>query len=81
MQLYNILRFKKFSDARGLLVPLEFGADFPNHNIPFAVKRCFFIFPEYQGIRAQHAHDRLEEVLICPSVMMPIILKVSSCSK
>ena len=47
--LHTKLKFRKFSDGRGDLIPLEFGN---NLDIPFDVKRCFFISPTSDEVRA-----------------------------
>ena len=52
----------------GSLIPVEFGSDFNNSDIPFDVKRCFFIsMPENtEGImRGKHAHKENLQVIIC----------------
>lgn len=67
--MYRIINFKKFSDGRGDLVPIEFGISDEkdgNCNIPFHVKRCYYISaPTNDAIRGKHAHYDLEQVIIC----------------
>lgn len=47
-------------DERGSLVALE-----ENNNIPFQIKRVFYIFGTQPGIpRGQHAHFRTKQLLI-----------------
>lgn len=47
-------------DERGSLVALE-----ENNNIPFEIKRVFYIFGTQPGIpRGQHAHFRTKQLLI-----------------
>ena len=61
--LYRKVNFKKFTDGRGDLVPLELGRE---RDIPFDVKRCYFISnPTNDGIRGRHAHRNLEQVVVC----------------
>jgi dTDP-4-dehydrorhamnose 3,5-epimerase-like enzyme len=74
-QCYKKINFKKFSDGRGDLIPLEFGENFPNADIPFDVKRCFFISPKYDEIRACHAHRWVEQVIICLEGSFDLVLK------
>lgn len=63
--LFKTINFKKFTDGRGDLIPLEFGSDFENADIPFDVKRCYFISHLTKDvIRGQHAHKNLEQVII-----------------
>ena len=66
--IYKKLNFKKFSDGRGDLVPLEIGKDFPKADIPFDVERCYFISVptnDDNALRGRHAHKDLEQVIIC----------------
>lgn len=61
MKLINTIEFKKLGDERGSLVSLE-----QNKNIPFDVKRIYYIFGTKEGIsRGFHAHKNLEQVAIC----------------
>ncbi len=63
MSYYKILNFNAFGDEDGLLISLE-----QNHNIPFEIKRVYYIFnTNYGVIRGKHAHKNLEQVLICTS--------------
>ena len=62
------IKFKRFSDGRGDLVPLEFGEAFPKSDIPFEVKRCYYITAPTNddgAIRGRHAHKKLNQVIIC----------------
>lgn len=61
MKLVNTIEFKKLGDERGSLVSLE-----QNKNIPFEVKRIYYIFGTKEGVsRGFHAHKNLEQVAIC----------------
>ncbi|EKT63108.1 sugar 3,4-ketoisomerase [Providencia alcalifaciens] len=61
MKLINTIEFKKLGDERGSLVSLE-----QNKNIPFEVKRIYYIFGTKEGVsRGFHAHKNLEQVAIC----------------
>ncbi len=52
---------KKITDPRGSLVALEQGRD-----IPFAVKRCYYIYNVKEDApRGFHAHKTLEQILLC----------------
>lgn len=54
------LKFKVHADARGKLIVLDGWQD-----IPFAVKRIFWIYDVPDGARrGGHAHDRCQQVLI-----------------
>ena len=60
MQL-KILTFQQHGDSRGQLIALE-----ENKEIPFSVKRIYYIFDTAQGVtRGFHAHKTLEQILIC----------------
>ena len=49
-------------DDRGQLVALE-----ENKNIPFTVKRVYFMYGTKEGVhRGLHAHKSLRQVLFCP---------------
>ncbi|MDD9338973.1 MAG: FdtA/QdtA family cupin domain-containing protein [Providencia heimbachae] len=61
MKLVNTIKFKKLGDDRGSLVSLE-----QNKNIPFDVKRIYYIFGTKEGVsRGFHAHKNLQQVAIC----------------
>lgn len=54
-----------FLDANGndegWLVAIE-----SNHNVPFEIKRCYYIYGTAEGItRGYHAHRKLKQLLIC----------------
>lgn len=61
MSLIQLFDFKCLGDERGSLVALE-----ENGNIPFNVKRIYYIFDTKKGVsRGFHAHLNLEQVAIC----------------
>lgn len=61
MKLINTIEFKKLGDERGSLISLE-----QNKNIPFEVKRIYYIFGTKEGVsRGFHAHKNLQQVAIC----------------
>ena len=65
-QIANVreVAFSARGDARGSLIPLE--AD--SADVPFEVKRAYFIFDTTPGtVRGKHAHKSLRQVLICVS--------------
>ena len=58
--MYQIINFETKGDDRGSLVSLE-----ENKNIPFDVKRVYYIFDTKKDIRRGfHAHKNLKQVLI-----------------
>lgn len=57
------LNFQQHGDDRGQLVALE-----ENKEIPFNVKRIYYIFDTKEGVRRGfHAHRALEQILVCVS--------------
>lgn len=63
MKKYEIINFNEFGDASGKLVAIENGK-----NIPFDIKRTFYIYGTKEGIvRGQHANKISRFVLICLS--------------
>ena len=75
--MFKKIYFKKYSDGRGDLVPIEIGADFQNADIQFDVKRCYFISTptnEKNAIRGKHAHYDLEQVIICMNGSFNLVL-------
>ena len=67
---YKKLDFQTFGDKNGSLIALE-----ENKNIPFDIKRVYYIFDNKKGVRRGfHAHKNLEQVLICVSGSCDILL-------
>jgi dTDP-4-dehydrorhamnose 3,5-epimerase-like enzyme len=62
--------FEIIGDERGSLISLE-----ENGNIPFSVKRVYYIFDTKQGVsRGYHAHKNLEQIIVCVSGSCRILL-------
>lgn len=62
--------FNVIGDNRGSLIAIE-----ANKDIPFDIKRVYYIFNTQQGVaRGKHAHTRLQQVLICTSGNCKILL-------
>jgi len=60
MEKYKILQFNKHGDENGWLISLE-----ENKNIPFKIKRVFYIFETQKGvIRGKHALKKGKQLLI-----------------
>ena len=67
---YKKLTFLTKGDERGGLIALE-----ENKNIPFKIKRVYYIFDTKNGVRRGfHAHKNLEQVLICVNGSCEILL-------
>lgn len=59
----QLLKFDVKGDERGSLIALE-----ENYNVPFDVKRVYYIFGTEQGVRrGYHAHKNLKQLAICVS--------------
>lgn len=67
---YKIIDFEIRGDDRGSLIAIE-----ANNDIPFNIKRIYYIFDTRQDvIRGKHAHKNLEQVIICTSGSCDFIL-------
>ncbi|MGY3975434.1 sugar 3,4-ketoisomerase [Aeromonas mytilicola] len=63
MSLIKLIEFPMLGDERGSLLSLE-----SNKNIPFDIKRVYYIFNTANGIsRGFHAHKALKQVAIAVS--------------
>ncbi|PSU26659.1 WxcM-like domain-containing protein [Photobacterium aquimaris] len=61
MSLINLIEFNRLGDDRGGLISLE-----KNTNIPFDIKRVYYIFDTKKGVaRGFHAHKDLQQIAIC----------------
>lgn len=57
----KLIDFPQHGDFRGQLVAIE-----ANKDIPFEIKRCYFMYDTKQGVRrGYHAHKKLKQILIC----------------
>lgn len=57
----TFIDFQEHGDWRGQLVALE-----ENKNIPFSVKRVYFMYDTKEGVvRGKHAHKKLQQMLFC----------------
>lgn len=60
---YKLINLDIKGDDRGSLIALE-----AEKNIPFEIKRVYYIFGTKCGvIRGKHAHKRLKQLVICTS--------------
>jgi dTDP-4-dehydrorhamnose 3,5-epimerase-like enzyme len=68
--MYKIIMLDINEDERGQLVAIE-----SNRNIPFDIKRVFYIFNITQNaIRSQHANMKAQEVILCLNGCCEILL-------
>lgn len=57
---YRLIPLKVFGDERGKLISLE-----SNRNIPFEIKRVYYIFDTLpEQARGMHAHRSLEQIVV-----------------
>ena len=66
----TMLTFEEHGDDRGTLVALE-----QERNIPFEIKRCYYMYDTVQGVRRGfHAHKTLKQVLVCVKGQCKVLL-------
>lgn len=58
----QLRNFHTIVDERGYLVSLE-----ENRNIPFSIKRVYYIYGTNDQPRGFHAHKELQQMLVCVS--------------
>lgn len=58
----RLQKFHTIADKRGYLVSLE-----ENRNIPFSIKRVYYIYGTNDQPRGFHAHKELQQILVCVS--------------
>ena len=59
--LAKFIQFKPLGDEKGWLIALE-----GERNIPFAIKRAYYIYGTRPGVRrGRHAHRKLRQVIVC----------------
>lgn len=56
----DLIHFREIADERGALVSLE-----QQKNIPFPIKRVYYIYNTADAPRGFHAHKNLQQVLVC----------------
>lgn len=57
----TFIDFQEHGDWRGQLVAIE-----ENKNIPFSVKRVYFMYDTLEGVvRGKHSHRKLQQILFC----------------
>lgn len=68
--LARYLDFQVKGDDDGWLVALE-----ENKNIPFAIKRVYYIFGTRAGVhRGKHAHHALQQLMVCLTGQCKVLL-------
>lgn len=68
--LARYIDFKVMGDEKGWLVALE-----GERNVPFPMKRAYYIFDTQPGVRrGKHAHRTLRQVMICMAGSVNVLL-------
>lgn len=69
MSLINLIELPDLGDERGGLVAIE-----SNKNIPFEIKRIYYIFDTQNKPRGFHAHKELKQIMFCLRGQCNVIL-------
>ncbi|MGE6513587.1 GNAT family N-acetyltransferase [Lysinibacillus sphaericus] len=64
-----LLNFRAIGDERGYLISLE-----AQRNIPFDIKRVYYIYGTNEQPRGFHAHKELQQVLVCVKGSCKVLL-------
>lgn len=65
----QIIDIRRYSDNRGYLSVVENGID-----IPFDIKRIYYLYMVPEVARGAHAHKQLQQLLIATSGSMDVIM-------
>ena len=65
----RIIDIRKYSDNRGYLSVIEGGMD-----IPFEIKRIYYLYMVPEAARGAHAHKQLQQLLVATSGSVDITL-------
>lgn len=67
----ELMELPQYTDEYGSLVPIE-----ESDTIPFGIKRVYYIYDVENGMRRGfHSHVNLEQVLVCVSGHVKILVK------
>lgn len=67
---YQLIQFQRHGDDRGQLIALE-----ETKEIPFQIKRVYYMYDTGEGVRRGfHAHRSLEQILVCVHGSCKILL-------
>tara|TARA_B100000795_G_scaffold267555_1_gene252626 strand:+ start:53 stop:454 length:402 start_codon:yes stop_codon:yes gene_type:complete len=67
----KIVKFKKFKDVGGSLIPFYCNS---KKNFPFINKRIFLIYGKKNFKRSDHAHKSCQQILFCVSGKVKVLL-------
>ena len=65
----RIIDIRKYTDSRGYLSVIEGGED-----IPFEIKRIYYLYMVPEAARGAHAHKELQQLLVATSGSVDITL-------
>ena len=65
----QIIDIRRYSDSRGYLSVVEGGLD-----IPFEIKRIYYLYMVPEVARGAHAHKQLQQLLIATSGSVDVIM-------
>ncbi len=65
----RIIDIRRYSDTRGFLSVVEGGLD-----IPFEIKRIYYLYMVPEAARGAHAHKELQQLLIATSGSAEVIM-------
>ena len=65
----RIIDIRKYTDSRGYLSVIEGGMD-----IPFEIKRIYYLYMVPEAARGAHAHKELQQLLVATSGSVDITL-------
>lgn len=65
----RIIDIRKYTDSRGYLSVIEGGED-----IPFDIKRIYYLYMVPEAARGAHAHKQLQQLLVATSGSVDITL-------
>ena len=65
----RIIDIRKYTDSRGYLSVIEGGID-----IPFEIKRIYYLYMVPEAARGAHAHKELQQLLVATSGSVDITL-------
>ena len=68
----KLISFPTFSDDRGTLTAYEAGIQ-----VPFEIRRIFYVTGKENEIRGQHAHFECQQLLVCLSGKITVRVKTA----
>ena len=72
----KIVDIRRYSDSRGYLSVIEGGQD-----IPFDIKRVYYLYLVPETSRGEHAHRQLRQLMVATSGSLHVTLDDGRCKK